>query len=86
MLNWSEILDDVVKHGMVSSDGTHKRTKTFSQAFSIPEDVKMDTLKTKMMEDGSLVVHAEREKKKEKKPSIREIPTERIHQKESAEK
>ena len=69
-----------------SSDGTHKRTKTFSQAFSIPEDVKMDTLKTKMMDDGSLVVHAEREKKEEKKPSIREIPIERIQQKENAEK
>ena len=74
---------------MVSSDGTHKQTKTFSQAFSIPEDVKMDTLNTKMMEDGSLVVHVEREKKEEKeekKPSIREIPIERIQQKESAEK
>ena len=64
-----------------SSDGTHKRTKTFSQAFSIPEDVKMDTLKTKMMDDGSLVVHAEREVKEPKKPSVREIPIERIQHK-----
>ena len=69
-----------------SSDGTHKRTKTFSQAISIREDVKMDTLRTKMMDDGSVVVHAEREKKEEKKQSIREIPIERIQQKESAEK
>ena len=69
-----------------SSDGTHKRTKTFSQAFSIPEDVKIDTLRTKMMDDGSVVVHAEREKKEEQKRSIREIPIERIQQKESAEK
>ena len=61
-----------------SSDGTHKRSRTFSQAFTVPEDVKLDTLQTKMLENGLMVVYAKREKKEEEKRALRDIPIQRI--------
>ena len=58
-----------------SEDGKQKEFRSFQRMFTIPEDVKMDSMKVKMDDQGRMIVHGEKEIKEEKR-SIREIPIE----------
>ena len=58
-----------------SEDGKQKESRSFQRVFTIPDEVKLDTVKVKMDDQGRMVVHGEKEAVEEKR-SIREIPIE----------
>ena len=56
-----------------SEDGKQKESRSFQRIFTIPDHVKLDTVKVKMDDQGRMIVHGEKEVVEEKR-SIREIP------------
>ena len=58
-----------------SEDGKQKESRSFQRMFTIPEEVKLDSVKVKVDDQGRMIVHGEKEIKDEKR-SIREIPIE----------
>ena len=58
-----------------SEDGKQKESRSFQRIFTVPEEVKLDSVKVKMNDQGRMIVHGEKEIKEEKR-NIREIPIE----------
>ena len=61
--------------GTESEDGKQKEFRSFQRMFTVPEEVKLDSVKVKVDDQGRIIVHGEKEIKEEKR-SIREIPIE----------
>ncbi len=65
-----------------SEDGGQMSSRSFSRSLKIPETVKLDTLKTTMLPNGQVLIHAEQiPQEKPPESAVKQIPIEFIGQK-----
>ena len=69
-----------------SPDGTQIESRSFQRTLAIPENVKLDTLKVEMHENGQLTVRGDKEVPEIQKTKTREIPIEIVQRSEECEK
>ncbi len=63
-----------------SEDGGQMSSRSFSRSLKIPETVKLDTLKTKMLPNGQMLIHGEQKPKVNPKSNLKSIPIEVVEE------